>query len=94
MTLKSVFTGTAPFMIKWFKGDKEISTGGTCFIKKDSSSSVLELHSVKPPDSNNYTCQVANDAGKVTCTSVLFVKGAFPSSVYSAYVDFILIIEF
>lgn len=81
VTLKSVFTGTAPFTIKWFKGDNEISTGGTCFIKKDAFSSLLELHSVKPKDSDNYTCQVANDAGKETCTAVLFVKGAFSSPI-------------
>ncbi|MFT7799607.1 titin-like, partial [Arapaima gigas] len=75
--LKSAFTGTPPFNIKWFKGDKEMSTGGTCFVKKDTSSSFIELHSVRPTDSDNYTCQVANDAGKVTCTAFLFVKGAF-----------------
>ncbi|KPP72549.1 titin-like, partial [Scleropages formosus] len=72
--LKSAFTGTPPFTIKWFKGDEEMSTGGTCFVKKDASSTFMELHSVKPTDSDNYTCQVANDAGKVTCTAILFVK--------------------
>uniref|UniRef100_A0A3Q3XGF5 Fibronectin type-III domain-containing protein n=1 Tax=Mola mola TaxID=94237 RepID=A0A3Q3XGF5_MOLML len=42
----------------------------------DASSSTLELHSVKTSDSSKYTCQVSNDAGKVDCTLVLFVKGA------------------
>uniref|UniRef100_A0A674P1L9 Ig-like domain-containing protein n=1 Tax=Takifugu rubripes TaxID=31033 RepID=A0A674P1L9_TAKRU len=49
---------------------------GTYFIKKDATSSSLELQSVKPSDSATYTCQVSNDAGKVDCTAVLFVKGA------------------
>ncbi|CAB1328711.1 unnamed protein product [Coregonus sp. 'balchen'] len=74
VVLKCAFTGTAPLMIKWFREDKEISSGGTFFIKKETSSSFLELHSVKPTDSANYHCQVANDAGKVACTAVLFVK--------------------
>uniref|UniRef100_A0A3P8Y232 Ig-like domain-containing protein n=1 Tax=Esox lucius TaxID=8010 RepID=A0A3P8Y232_ESOLU len=76
VVLKSAFTGTPPFTIKWFREDKEITTGGKSFIKKDASSSFLELHSVKTSDSANYTCQVANDAGKVTCSAVLFVKGS------------------
>ncbi|KAA8595407.1 hypothetical protein FQN60_012542, partial [Etheostoma spectabile] len=57
-----------------FREEKEITTGGSYFIKKDASSSSLELHSVKPSDSAKYTCQVSNDAGKVDCTAVLFVK--------------------
>ncbi|KAJ8012937.1 hypothetical protein DPEC_G00048070, partial [Dallia pectoralis] len=74
VVLKSAFTGTAPLKIKWFREDKEITTGGKSFIKKDDSASFLELHSVKPSDSANYTCQVTNDAGKATCSAVLFVK--------------------
>lgn len=77
VSFRAAFTGTAPLAVKWFREDKEIITGGTCFIKKDSSSSSLELHSVKPSDSAKYTCQVSNDAGKVDCNAALFVKGAF-----------------
>lgn len=65
--------------MKWFREEKEILTGGACFIKKETSSSTLELHSVKPSDSAKYICQVSNDAGKVVCTTVLFVKGALSS---------------
>lgn len=76
VSFKVAFTGTAPLAVKWFKEEKEIVTGGSYFIKKDASSSSLELHSVKPSDSAKYTCQVSNDAGKVDCTTMLFVKGA------------------
>lgn len=76
VVLKSDFTGSAPLIVKWFREEKEIFTGGKYFIKKDSSSSSLELHSVKPSDSAKYTCQVSNDAGKVDCTAALFIKGA------------------
>lgn len=76
VVLKSAFSGSAPLVVKWFREEKELFTGGRCFIKKDASSSSLELHSVKPSDSAKYTCQVSNDAGKVDCTADLFVKGA------------------
>uniref|UniRef100_A0A3B4WP33 Ig-like domain-containing protein n=1 Tax=Seriola lalandi dorsalis TaxID=1841481 RepID=A0A3B4WP33_SERLL len=76
VVMKSTFTGSAPLAVKWFREEKEVFTGGKCFIKKDSSSSSLELHSVKPSDSAKYTCQVSNDAGRVDCTALLFVKEA------------------
>ncbi|XP_074514104.1 cell adhesion molecule DSCAM-like [Sebastes fasciatus] len=76
VVIKSSFTGSAPLVVKWFREEKEVFTGGKCFIKKDASSSSLELHSVKPSDSAKYTCQVSNDAGKVDCTAALFVKEA------------------
>lgn len=76
VSIRTAFTGTAPLAVKWFREEKEIITGGSYFIKKDASSSSLELQSVKPSDSAKYTCQVSNDAGKVDCTTVLFVKGA------------------
>ncbi|KAM4560777.1 titin-like [Fundulus diaphanus] len=74
VSFRAAFTGTAPLAVKWFKEEKEVVTGGIYFIKKDASSSSLELHSVKPADSSKYTCQVSNDAGKVDCSAVLFVK--------------------
>lgn len=76
VVLKSAFTGSAPLVVKWFREEKEVFTGGKCFITKGASSSSLELHSLKPSDSAKYTCQVSNDAGKVDCTALLFVKGA------------------
>lgn len=76
VVIQSAFTGSAPLVVKWFREEKEIFTGGKLYIKKDVSSSSLELHSVKPSDSAKYTCQISNDAGKVDCTAVLFVKGA------------------
>lgn len=76
VVIKSEFKGSAPLVVKWFREEKEIFTGGKCFIKKDATSSSLELHAVKPTDSAKYTCQVSNEAGKVDCTVDLFVKGA------------------
>ncbi|MEQ2219931.1 hypothetical protein ILYODFUR_000155 [Ilyodon furcidens] len=76
VVIKAAFTGSAPLVVKWFREEKEIFSAGKCVIKKDISSSSLELHCVKPSESAKYTCQVSNDAGKVDCTSILFVKEA------------------
>lgn len=76
VSLRAAFTGTAPLTVKWFRDQQEIITGGIYFIKKDVSSSSLELHSVKPSDSAEYTCLVSNDAGRVDCSAAVFVKGA------------------
>lgn len=76
VVFKCAFTGSAPLTVKWFREEKEVLTGGRNLIKKESSSSSLEIYSVKPSDSAKYTCQVSNEAGKAHCTAVLFVKGA------------------
>lgn len=75
MSFRAAFTGTAPLTVKWFKEDQEIVSGGTYFIKKDATCSSLELQAVKPSDSARYACRVSNDAGKVDCSALLFVKG-------------------
>lgn len=76
VALEASFTGTSPLAVRWFKEEKEVVTGGSYFIRKDATWSSLELHAVKPTDSAKYTCQVSNDAGRVDCTTALFVKGA------------------
>lgn len=76
VVFECAFTGSAPLTVKWFREEKEVLTGGRNLIKKELSSSSLELYSVKPSDSAKYTCQVSNEAGKAHCTAVLFVKGA------------------
>lgn len=72
--LKSAFQGSAPLTIKWFKGDKELVSGGSCYITKETSESSLELYAVKTSDSGTYTCKVSNVAGSVECSADLFVK--------------------
>ena len=73
--LKSTFQGSTPFTIRWFKGDKELVSGGNCYINKEALESSLELYSVKTTDSGTYTCKVSNVAGAVECSATLFVKG-------------------
>lgn len=72
---KSTFKGTAPFTVKWFKDDRELMTGPTCFTGVDETSCFLELYSVAVSQSGVYSCQVSNDAGSVRCSADLKVKG-------------------
>lgn len=73
--LKSTFQGSTPLTIRWFKGDKELVSGGSCYITKEALESSLELYAVKTSDSGTYTCKVSNVAGGVECSANLFVKG-------------------
>lgn len=72
---KSVFEGTPPFSVKWFKGDSEIMSGPSQLIGVEGNSCFLDLYSVGPLQNGIYSCQVSNDAGTVKCAANLVVKG-------------------
>lgn len=99
-----LIAGTPPLTIKWFKSNKEITTGVDCAIQKDDSSTSLELFFGKTSDSGDYICEISNDVGSDKCQATLFVKGCFPfsfllisvildshsDSVLIGFVDFVL----
>ncbi|GCC45298.1 hypothetical protein chiPu_0029554, partial [Chiloscyllium punctatum] len=70
----SVVTGTAPLKVSWFKGTTELVAGRQCYISLSDSTAILELLNVESSQSGDYICQVSNEAGKVSCTTKLFVK--------------------
>uniref|UniRef100_A0A8C0QWM8 Ig-like domain-containing protein n=1 Tax=Canis lupus dingo TaxID=286419 RepID=A0A8C0QWM8_CANLU len=70
---KAVLKGTPPFKIKWFKDDVELASGPTCFIGLEGSTSFLNLYSVDASKTGQYTCQVTNDVGSDSCTTMLLV---------------------
>uniref|UniRef100_A0A667WR14 Ig-like domain-containing protein n=1 Tax=Myripristis murdjan TaxID=586833 RepID=A0A667WR14_9TELE len=72
---RSIFQGTPPFTVKWFKDDSELVTGPTCTLGLEKYSSTLELHSVGPLQDGIYSCQVSNEAGTVKSAAELLVKG-------------------
>lgn len=72
---KATFKGTAPFTVQWFKDDRELMTGPTCFTGLDGLSCFLELYSVNVSQSGVYSCQVRNAAGSARCSANLTVKG-------------------
>lgn len=72
---KAVLKGTPPFKIKWFKDDVELAPGPKCFIGLEGSTSFLNLYSVDASKTGQYTCQVTNDVGSDSCTTMLLVTG-------------------
>lgn len=72
---KGTFKGTPPFTVQWFKDDRELMTGATCFTGVDGLSCFLELYSVSVSQSGVYSCQVSNAAGSARASANLTVKG-------------------
>uniref|UniRef100_A0A8C3BK47 Ig-like domain-containing protein n=1 Tax=Cairina moschata TaxID=8855 RepID=A0A8C3BK47_CAIMO len=75
ITFTSIIKGSPPLEVKWFKGSVELVPGHKCSITLQDSLAELELFDVHPLQSGDYTCQVSNEAGKISCTTHLFVKG-------------------
>uniref|UniRef100_A0A8C8AD75 Ig-like domain-containing protein n=1 Tax=Otus sunia TaxID=257818 RepID=A0A8C8AD75_9STRI len=75
VTFTSIVKGSSPLEIKWFRGSVELVPGERCNITLQDSIAELELFDVHPLQSGDYTCQVSNEAGKISCTAHLFVKG-------------------
>uniref|UniRef100_A0A6I8NPB6 Ig-like domain-containing protein n=1 Tax=Ornithorhynchus anatinus TaxID=9258 RepID=A0A6I8NPB6_ORNAN len=70
---KAVLKGTPPFKIKWLKDDVELTSGPKCFIGMEGSTGFLNLYSVDSSKTGHYTCQVANDVGSDSCTTMLLI---------------------
>uniref|UniRef100_A0A8C0IGF4 Ig-like domain-containing protein n=1 Tax=Bubo bubo TaxID=30461 RepID=A0A8C0IGF4_BUBBB len=75
VTFTSIVKGSSPLEVKWFRGSVELVPGERCNITLQDSIAELELFDVHPLQSGDYTCQVSNEAGKISCTAHLFVKG-------------------
>lgn len=75
ITFTSIVRGSPPLEVKWFRGSVELAPGHKCNITLQDSVAELELFDVQPLQSGDYTCQVSNEAGKISCTTHLFVKG-------------------
>jgi len=75
ITFTSIIKGSSPLEVKWFRGSVELVPGHRCNITLQDSVAELELFDVHPLQSGDYTCQVSNEAGKISCTTHLFVKG-------------------
>lgn len=68
-------TGTPEIKISWFKNDTEIRDGDKYKIHFDNSIAVLEINDTGVEDSGDYICDAQNDAGSVSCSVALNVKG-------------------
>lgn len=85
ITFTSLLKGTHPLEVKWFRGSEELVPGHRCNISLEESVAELELFDVHPLQSGDYTCIVTNEAGKISCTTHLFVKGLLWCGVWVFY---------
>ena len=59
----------------WFKNDNKITDGGNYRTSFVESMAVLQLLTTRFDDNGVYTCEAQNDAGSVSCSTTLTVKG-------------------
>ena len=59
----------------WFKNDNKITDGGNYRTSFVESMAVLQLLTTRFDDNGVYTCEAQNDAGSVSCSLTLTVKG-------------------
>lgn len=86
LRLECKVNGTAPLRVTWYKQDTKVTDGGNYRTSFVDSVAVLELLSASFDDDGVYTCEAQNDAGSVSCSTTLTVKGQ-PLS------DFLLILQ-
>lgn len=75
LRLECKVSGTAPLKVTWYKHDTKVTDGGNYKTSFIDSVAVLELLSTSFDDDGVYTCEAQNDAGSVSCSTTLTVKG-------------------
>lgn len=59
----------------WYKNDQRITEGNNYKIMLVDSTSYLQLHTTRFEDNGVYTCEAQNDAGSISCSTILTVQG-------------------
>lgn len=75
LRLECKVSGTTPLKVTWYKHDAKVMDGANCTTSFADSVAVLELLSASFDDDGVYTCEAQNDAGSVSCSTTLSVKG-------------------
>lgn len=75
LRLECKVSGTAPLKVTWYKHDTKVTDGANVRTSFVDSVAVLELLSSSFDDDGVYTCEAQNDAGSVSCSTTLSVKG-------------------
>lgn len=75
LRLECKVSGTDPLRVTWYKQDTKVTDGSNCRTSFIDSVAILELMSTSFDDDGVYTCEVQNDAGSVSCSTTLSVKG-------------------
>lgn len=75
LRLECKVNGTAPLTVTWYKHDTKVTDGVNHRTSFVDSVAVLELLTTSFDDDGVYTCEAQNDAGSVSCSTTLTVKG-------------------
>lgn len=78
LRLECKVSGSAPLSVIWYKHDTKVTDGANINTSLVDSLAVLELLSTDFDDDGVYTCEAQNDAGSVSCSTTLSVKGQRP----------------
>lgn len=73
--LECKVTSVPSLRMQWYKNDNKITDGDNCRTSFVDSMAVLELHSTRYADDGVYTCEAQNDAGAVSCSTIITVQG-------------------
>lgn len=68
-------TSTRSPNVCWYKNNQKLTDGGNYKILFVDSTACLQLHNTKFEDNGVYSCEAHNDAGSVSCSTVLTVQG-------------------
>lgn len=68
-------TSTRSLNMCWYKDDEKIIDGGNYKTMFVDSTAYLQLRTTGFEDNGVYTCEAHNDAGSVSCSTVLIVQG-------------------
>lgn len=79
LRLECKVSGTTPLTMTWYKHDTKVTDGGNFRTSFVDSVAVLELLSSSFDDDGVYTCEAQNEAGSVSCSTTLTVKGQPPT---------------
>lgn len=73
--LQCTIKGSSELHIHWFWNERELSDGGKYKISFKNGVAMLEIINLLVTDSGSYTCEVSNNAGSESCSTVVAVKG-------------------
>lgn len=73
--LECKVTSVPSLRMQWYKNDTKITDGDNYRTSFVDSMAVLELRTTRFDDNGVYTCEATNDAGSISCSTTLRVKG-------------------
>lgn len=75
LRLECKVSGTEPLKVTWYKHDTKVTDRGYYRMSFKDSVAVLELLTTNCDDDGVYTCEAQNDAGSVSCSTTVSIKG-------------------